>query len=170
MIKGFIAIILSIFVAYGANSKIDNQLPKTLENIPLGIIVEHSKTKVYASLNNKDPEKYGKYLWHFETSISTIKEDLIIIEFGAFIWDGKEWVFGSIYNRPFNSEEFAKWYSCENALIEKGKTVTDPNNWQKSNQLTGEKKRTLWYYIGENKKGQKFLGTSEVLMIGELEE
>jgi len=169
MTTGFLSIILSLLLSCGPSNNNDVSLPDKLAKIPTGIEVTHSKTIVYAIPNKKDPEKYGQYKWHFETTVSPSNEDLTITEFGAYLWDGKEWVFSSIYGRPFNPEEFSKWYSCESAVIKKGKSFTDNNNWSKADQLNGQKRRTLWYFIGVNAEGKKFKGTAEVTTIGELE-
>lgn len=170
MTTGILGIIVSILFNCSPVIQKDTTLPEILRNIPTGIEVSHSKKNVYAIQNKKDPEKYGKYKWHFETTVSSINDDLTIIEFGAYLWDGNEWVSRSIYNRPFNQNEFSKWYSCENALIKKGHSFTDFNNWTKGDSLDGEKKRTLWYFIGVNADGEKYKGTAEVLTIGELEQ
>ena len=169
MTTGFLSIILSLILSFGSSNHSEYSLPDKLAKIPTGIEVTHSKTIVYAISNEKDPEKYGQYKWHYETTVTPTNEDLTITEFGAYLWDGKEWVFRSIYGRPFNSEEFSKWYSCDSAHIKKGKSSTDHNNWSKADQLNGQKIRTLWYFIGINANGQKFKGTAEVTTIGELE-
>lgn len=98
----------------------DIELPEKLKSIPLGIEVKHSKTNVYAEFNEKDPEKFGKYKWHFETNLRSPNENLKIIEFGTYLRKGNKWEFAFIYDRPFNSEEFAKWYSCDDAILKKG--------------------------------------------------
>lgn len=165
---GLLGIFFSLFLSCSSSIQEEVSLPEKLAIIPTGIEVVHSKTNVYAIQNEKDPVKYGQYKWQFETTVSSTNENLTIVEFGAYLWNGADWVFRSIYGRPFNQQEFSKWYSCENALIKKGQTCTDHNNWSKVDRLNGERIRTLWYFIGVNDKGQKFKGTSEVVTIGEL--
>lgn len=169
MTTGLLGILFSLLLSCGSSNQKDIVLPEKLAKIPTGIEVTHSKTNVYAIPNEKDPEKYGKYKWHFETTVSPSNEDLTIIEFGTYLWNGQVWIFRTISGRPFNQEEFSKWYSCKNYLMKKGQAYTDHNNWSKADRLDGQKNRTLWYYIGINDEGQKFKGTAEIITINELE-
>lgn len=167
--SGILGIIFLILLNCALRIPKDVQLPEKLKNITTGIEVTHSKNNVYAIPNKKDIDKYGKYKWHYETTVSATNENLTIVEFGAYVWSGNKWVFNTIYNRPFNKEEFSKWYSCENAFIEKGQSFTDHNNWGKGDILDGKKSKTLWYFIGVNKSGEKFKGIAEIVTIGKLE-
>ncbi len=157
-----------LFLA-GCSSKDQNDrsLPKELQDIPVGLIVKHNRQIVYATYNDEDPDNYGRYKWPCETSVSTQHEGLRIVEFGAYIWVEDQWVFRSIYGRPFNQDEFSKWYSCENALLKKGQVFTDFNNWVKGDRLDSQETKSLWYFIGVNKKGEKFKGTAEITIVGE---
>ncbi|WP_027418199.1 hypothetical protein [Crocinitomix catalasitica] len=121
--------------------------------------------QVYTELNEKDPEKRGKYKWHYETTVKSTNEDLTIIEFGAYLLMNGNWEKTSIYDRPFNSEEFAKWYSCPNGELEKGVGYSDFNNWSKGDKLDSKTQETLWYYIGVNNVGKKFKGTAKIISI-----
>lgn len=60
-----------------------------------------------------------KFTWLHATSVEALFEDVQITEFGAFGWDvfDERWHFGTIYDRPFNGEEFAEWYQCRGAMI-----------------------------------------------------
>ncbi|UKN03740.1 hypothetical protein K6119_09575 [Paracrocinitomix mangrovi] len=143
--------------------------PDKLTSIPDGITVKHSKEYVYAEPNMEDPERYGKYKWHFTTSVSSQKGDLQVIEFGAYFWEDEQWKFTSIYDRPYNAEEFERWYSCPNGMLISGKTYTDPNNWSKGNNLDGSKQLALWYVIAEDQNGEKYKGAAEVTNVYSLE-
>lgn len=158
-----------LFGILSSSISIKQELPAKLQGIPDGINVSHNKQIVYAIKNQKDPKKYGKYKWQFETTVSSLSEELTITEFGAFVLSNGKWVQKSLYNRPFNSQEFAKWYSCEDAILQKGKSYTDHNNWSKANVLNGKKTLVLWYFIGKNKDEVEFKGIAQVITIGALE-
>ena len=169
MTTGILGFILSIVLNCSPTIQKDTALPEMLRNIPIGIEVNHSKEIVYAEFNEKDPEKRGKYKWHYETTVKSTIEDLTIIEFGAYIWANKIWSQKTIYDRPFNKEEFAKWYSCSDGELIKGKEFTDFNNWNKGNTLDGKTHKTLWYFIGVNKSGEKYKGTAEIISVHKFE-
>ncbi|MDC1361944.1 hypothetical protein N8203_02430 [Crocinitomicaceae bacterium] len=177
--KSHLSILLLIAIlisSCASNEKKVNQVkstivpfPKELINIPTGIEVNHSKEVVYAELNKKDPETRGKYKWHFETTVNSIDEDLTITEFGAYVLiDGKWDNHATIYARPFNNEEFEKWYECPEGILTKKKKFTDFNNWSKGNNLDGKTRKTLWYFIGINSQGKKYKGTKEIITISKL--
>ncbi len=72
----------------------------------------------------------------------------------------------TIYNRPFNKEEFAKWYNCKNGVLKKGISYSDKDNWiGKTNKLSGKRIKGLWYFIGKNRKGKLLVGASEIIGI-----
>jgi hypothetical protein len=175
--KALVAILLTLSVL-SVSCSLDNgeimtsediELPKELMDLPIGIEVRHSKDKVYAEINTKDPEKRGKYKWHYSTSVKSLNEGLTVVEFGAYVLTNGSWQHNTIYDRPFNKEEFAKWYSCLNGELIKGTEFTDLNNWSKGNNLDGDSAKSLWYFIGENKNGKRFRGTAEITSIHKLE-
>ncbi len=144
-------------------------LPSKLRQFEIGLDVEHHTDTVYASINTKDPEQRGKYQLQFTTTVSTNHQKIKIIEFGAYLLVNNEWTFKSIYNRPFNSEEFEKWYKCPDAILESGKSYRDTDNWLgKTNNLNGTTMNSLWYFLGETEKGKKLIGISEVIGIWKL--
>jgi hypothetical protein len=70
----------------------------------------------------------------------------------------------SIFDRPFNNEEFARWYRCENGILNEGETYSDKDNWLgKTNKLTNDTIVSLWYYIGINEQGKKVAGAKEII-------
>jgi len=168
IIISILSTMFTVLLACSSLGQKDSNLPDKLIDIPTGLEVKHSDTIVYAIINEKDPDKYGKYKWHFETTVTAISEDLKIVEFGAYLWLDNEWVLRTIYDRPFNQVEFEKWYSCESALLKKGQSCTDKNNWSKAHRLEGQKTKALWYFIGVNANDDKFKGTAEITTIGEL--
>jgi hypothetical protein len=144
--------------------------PEKIRTLPKGMEVSHSKREVFAEINEDDPEKYGQYKWHFATSVSCIYPELVITEFGAYQWTGDEWEFKSIYDRAFNPEEFSEWYSCPEAIIVREETYTDSNNWSKGNVLSGERSKSLWYFIGQDGHENNYVGWSEIITVGKVSE
>ena len=96
----------------------------------------------------------------YRTTVRAIDDDVRIFEFGAFGWHNGKWYFSTIYNRPFNAEEFAEWYSCPNATVSKAKSCNDPKNYSVGDQLSSV--RSKWYFIGTNTKVQKVKGEAVV--------
>ncbi|NVK63841.1 MAG: hypothetical protein HWE22_04605 [Flavobacteriales bacterium] len=100
----------------------------------------------------------------FTTSVESINEDLEIVEFGAYFWENDKWVLRSIYDRPFNKEEFIKWYNSQDGKIKLGKKYSDNDNWLgKSNSLNGNTYKALLYFIAKNPKGERFVGAKEII-------
>jgi len=146
-------------------SKVEQEipLPKELLDIPDGLKIEHSPELVYATLNKKDPAKRGIYQLKFTTSVTALVEDLEIVEFGGYDLVGGKWVLYTVYDRPFNKEEFTSWYQCDNGMLRKGITYSDTENWiAKSDVLNEREVLSLWYYIGVSKEGVYYKGTAIV--------
>lgn len=158
------------FVVGCTNSKADNATknwPKKLQNLETGLKVTHSADTIFAAINTKDPEQKGRYQLQFTTTVESIDEDLEIVEFAAYFWENEKWVFKSMFDRPFNKNEFDKWYNSENGQILLGETYSDNDNWLvKSDYLNGETYKALLYFIARNKQGEKFVGAREI--VGEM--
>lgn len=138
-------------------------LPPELINIPDAIEVRHTPVLPYAV---KPMDDTANYYWFYKTSVKASFEDLEITEFGAYSWVGTKWVFSNITGKPFEPKDFADWYSCKKWKMKKGKEYIDPNNWNYSPILQNGK--SLWYYIGRNKKGELFKGTAIVDYVGQM--
>ena len=138
--------------------------PEKITSLDNELTVKHSADTVFATINTKDPEKRGKYQLQFTTSVRSQKGTVRIEEFGGYQLLNNEWKFSSIFDRPFNNEEFAKWYGCENGIIIEAETYADEDNWLgKTNKLTGDTLVSLWYYIGINEQGKKVVGAKEII-------
>ncbi|NOS85426.1 MAG: hypothetical protein HOP31_09830 [Ignavibacteria bacterium] len=138
-------------------------LPDELINIPDAIEVRHTPIMPYAV---KPMDDTANYYWFYKTIVKATFEDLEITEFGAYIWNGTKWVFSNVTGKPFEPKDFAEWYTCKNWKMKKGVEYIDPNNWNYSPILQNGK--SLWYYIGRNKKGELFKGTAIVDYVGEM--
>jgi hypothetical protein len=161
-------IALIVFILLGLTACGPNYLPKDypeeIRDLPIGIEVIHNPAEIYATENTKDPEKYGAYQLHLTTTVTALEEDLEIVEFGGYFWRHEQWEFATLYDRPFNPEEFEKWYSCENGELKKGVPYADPDNWLgKGDLLNGLEIKYIMYFIAKNKAGEKFIGASEAV-------
>lgn len=162
--KYIIILLLAMYSCSTLKEKQSVPWPKKIANLDKGLIVTHSADTVYATINTKDPDKRGKYQLQFTTSVSSKKGNIEIIEFGAYLLTDNNWEFVSIFDRPFNNEEFAKWYNCEDGIIDEGKTFSDNDNWlRKTNKLDNKTIVSLWYYIGVDDEGNKVVGAREIV-------
>ncbi len=96
------------------------------------------------------------------------KESFDLITKPIILEDGV-WIERSIYDRPFNRGEFEDWYDCPSGKLTVGETYIDDHNYTASNGLVTKSERTLWYYIGVNTDGDKFVGYQDVMFDSELE-
>jgi hypothetical protein len=147
-----------------------HDLPKKLQNIPIGIEVMHTLDTVYATINTKDPEKRGIYQLQFSTSVSSINQTLVVTEFSAFILKDGKWVMRTIYDRAFNNEEFEKWYDCPDGVLQLDQTYTDEDNWlAKGNKLNGMTLNAIIYVKAVDSDGIEFIGYKRIVGILELD-
>lgn len=152
-------LLLSLMLLIGC-SDLDRKtinLPEKIRNLPVGIEVKHSVDTAYASLNDT-LSRWGKYKWSYATTVSTMDKELRIIEFGGLIEENNSWVERTIRSRPFNNREFEKWYGAPDGVLKTGKEYTDNNNWSMSNNLGNRESKVVWYFIGVDKEGKKFVG------------
>ncbi|PHQ80688.1 MAG: hypothetical protein COB65_10975 [Thalassobium sp.] len=147
------------------------QFSAELDSLPVGILIQHSKDTVYAELNLKDPEVRGIYKWGYATTVSAIDNEITITKFGGFDYHEGRWIESAgIYDRPFSTSEFEKWYSCPGGAMIPEASFTDSNNWTKGNKLNIDTRRALWYFIGVDETGKKWKGIKEIVYVGKMEE
>lgn len=163
----FLIICLLFLAAFSNESQHQSHpWPSKITELDEGIIVKHSFDTVYATVNTKDPDTHGKYQLQFTTTVSSQAGDILLKEFGAYFWKDNDWVFATIYNRPFNKDEFNKWYKGDKGYIKEGKSYSDADNWlTKTDRLTGDTITALFYFIGYNEQNEKVQGASEIVGI-----
>jgi hypothetical protein len=134
--------------------------PEELDKLPEGIKVVHEPKTALATLTGKS-ERRLKYTWWYKTTVSAT--DVTIVEFGGFTWRDGKWVSG----KPFTAEEFAEWYKCPKAALQKGESYADPTNWSTDADLkTG---KTRWYFIGVDAKGNRVKGEAVIELKAEID-
>lgn len=150
-------------------------IPDAIKDIPVGIYVINEPDTIYAELNKK-PE--SKYIWKHTTTLKALKNDLKIIEFGTYNFKNSKWVLGNYTKKPFTIENFDKWYCliknglitfdfCKNGKIIKGQEYIDASNYSIRND-TLVNRNGLWYYIGIDTTGKKFMGYGRYATINKL--
>jgi hypothetical protein len=139
------------------------ELPAELKNVPDGLEVTNYPSYGYA-VKPKDDTAF--YYWFYKTSVKAVNEDLEITEFGSYSWLDNRWEFGTVTGKPFEPKDFADWYKCKNGKLKKGKLYSDTNNWSRMSVL--QRGKSLWYYIGKNKKGELFKGVAIVEHLPEM--
>jgi len=130
---------------------------KYVKSIPDGLIVECDPSRVKAVMDESIDYKYA---WYFTTTVSSKEEPIEIVEFGAFGWDGRRWIFSNHTGLPFTSSDFEDWYSCKDATLIPDKKYSDQTNWSGSNFLRESK--SLWYFIGKKSNGSLVKGMAIV--------
>lgn len=141
--------------------------PEELDKLPEGIQVVHEPKAALATLTGKS-ERRAKYTWWYKTTVSAPDGDVTIVEFGAFTWEDGKWVTArTITGKPYAAEEFAKWYNCPKAVLEKGKSFSDPTNWSADGELRAGKMR--WYFVGTDPKGKKVKGEAVIELKAEID-
>ena len=140
-----------------------------LERIPVGIKVVQSPEMAKAVKKLPVDGRRGEYSWVYRTEVTALDKDLTIVEFGAFHWDGAEWQLGPTSNgTPYGTKEFAEWYSCEDGVLKKGQSASDPVNWNSLDELVPGKAK--WFFIGMDETGKKYRGDAVVEFAPELGE
>lgn len=125
-------------------------VPEKLEGIRQAIEVIH-----FPKIN--DPVKIDdKYYWKHITSIVSKEDDLKIVEFGAYLYYNDQWNL----RRSYPLKELDKYFGTKKQELEQGQPYTWPQNWRVDNSLFGG--WALWYFIGENKEGERVFGYATI--------
>jgi len=152
-------------------------LPEAFKDIPVGIKVVNEPDTIYAELNEGGGKKY---IWKHTTTLQAINNDLQIIEFGSYNLKPDGWHLGNKTKRPYTSVDFDKWYCrkkngiitfdyCTNGNILKNIEYIDPSNYCISNDSLVSR-HGLWYYIGTDSSGNKFMGYDSYVTINKLKD
>lgn len=150
-------------------------IPEVIKNLPIGISVINEPDTIYAELNNK-PE--SKFIWRHTTTVKALYNNLRIIEFGTYNFKNGKWKLGNYTKYPFTTENFDKWYCkkgngiitfdfCKSGKINKGEEYIDLSNYSIRNDSLVNR-NGLWYYIGVDSAGNKFIGYGRYVTINKL--
>lgn len=166
MSRAFAPICILFICLTGCVRPPENALPE----YPLAISIENNPSTVSAVI---DPEDEYSYYWQYATSVRSPERRLKVVEFGGCISEGGYYLaLPTIYERPFNSQEFADWYGCEEAILEPGVTYTDSSNYNLIERTLftndGSRASQFWYFIGEDGSGERYIGFGEITLINSL--
>lgn len=133
-----------------------------LEKLPVGLTVVHTPDKVKAERNGRSNLEFT---WYYKTAV-TAKHDSVILEFGAFVWNGNNWVLSNYTGAPFRTKEFEDWYSCPQGKLLAKREYADSKNWNGGNQLNAGKIK--WFFIAVTADGRRVKGEAILETLPEL--
>lgn len=150
-------------------------LPEVITGLPKGIEVWHEPDTLRAVKWDKDT---SKYIWKHETYFFADVSDFKIIEFGTYNFKNGEWVLGNLNKKIYGPEELGQWYvqfengmvkweHPEKGLIKKDVVYFDPSNYSIKNKDLVLRKG-LWYFIGIDSAGKKYMGYGRYVALPEM--
>lgn len=154
----------------------DNNLPECIMGLKKGISVVHDPDTIYAEINEKDS---SRYIWKHSTVIKTEIDGLKITEFGTYNFKEGKWVLGNKTQKPYTTSDFEKWYfiktnddiisweNCKEGILKANVEYIDPSSWSVVNKDLVER-HGLWYYIGIDTMGEKYMGYGTYITVPEL--
>ena len=150
-------------------------LPDVIKDLPVGIEVWHEPDTFRAVVWDKDTTRF---IWKHQTFLFSFVGDLKIIEFGTCNFKDGEWVLGNITKKEYGEKELCEWYvkyengmvkweQPENGVIKKDVVYFDPSNYSIKNKELVQR-NGLWYYIGIDSAGKKYMGYGSYIALPEL--
>ncbi len=85
-----------------------------------------------------------------------------MIQYGVFGWHEGQWIDVTDGQKPYEADEFAEVFACEDAILRVGKTYTSELFGNVSNVPREGPVFCRWYFIGES-EGRRVRG--EVTLI-----
>ncbi len=107
-------------LAMAQNPETDT-LPSKFDGLEQLIQVQHFPNPVYVSIEENEE---GLFFWKHTTSLLSIKENIKVLEGGAFIYYNNQW-----YLRvAMGAKEFCKLYDIKNRIMKAGQPYTFKDN------------------------------------------
>lgn len=132
-------------------------LPDQLRNIPTGIIMYHTPSPVWPTLNADTAAYPGRFVWKHSTSAYSMVGNLKVVSAGSYIWLASK---GWQANMRLDTADFAKFFACTNAHMRSKKTYTFGKNYRYGDALYGGD--ALWYILAKDKRGTLYKGVAVV--------
>ncbi len=125
--------------------------------------VHHTPVPVLATRNDDEQGGYPMYIWRYRTEVSNDHPFPIrIMRFGTEVFENGQWVAADAGGRPFNTDEFEKWYSAADPAsggwIAAGQSAADSANWYRSIQPVPPQSR--WYFVAVDSTGKEYLASA----------
>ncbi len=124
-------------------------LPEKLLEIDNILMVNHFPDVVHPFQDEKDTTLYN---WKHTTSVLSLEEDVIITEFGAYIFYDDKWNERVVYG----PKEMDKFFGTKKARLKKGQPYTFNDNWRAGTKVFGG--WAMWYFVGLDEEGKKICG------------
>lgn len=156
--------ILLSFILYSSGilrqTPLDAPLPEKFNGMQELIRVNHFPSPVLATpiIEKQDT----LYLWKHNTSVLSEKEDLELMECGAYIFYNNQWNLRASYAPQF----FIKNFNCPKATLKRGQVYTFVDNWRTDARLRGG--WAMWYFIAKTSSGEMVFGLERLDTVGEV--
>ncbi|MDG1260610.1 MAG: hypothetical protein P8O05_02525 [Flavobacteriales bacterium] len=124
-------------------------LPEKLAGLENTLVVNHFPLVVHPFQDKKDTAVYH---WKHTTSVLSLEDDVIITEFGAYIFYSDKWNERVIYG----PKDMDKIFKTKKATLTKGQPYTFKDNWRTGSIVFGG--WAMWYFMGIDKEGNKVVG------------
>jgi hypothetical protein len=128
-------------------------IPKKLDSLERLIIVSHFPTRVHAIADEKESALYH---WKHNTAILSEVDEIIIEEFGAYIYYNNQWNLRT----SFPAKELNKLFGTKKATLKQGQPYTFEQNWRSGSQVFGG--WAMWYFIGKTSTGKRVCGYQQL--------
>lgn len=134
-------------------------LPNAISELPIGIVVEPTESIADAVRHNGSVGGLSSipnpvHRWDHPLKIRALTEDVQILEYGVFFWDGSQWVDGTEEQKPYTAQGFTEVFECRDAVLRAGESYTSDHFSNFSNVSTNDPVYYRWYFIGETKDGR----------------
>lgn len=142
-----------------AQTPLDALLPEKFHGMKEGLVVNNFPMKIYATT---DEDHQRMYQWKHTTSVISLKEEMTIVEFGAYLFYNKQWNLRT----TMSTKKFDKLFDTKKGQLKKGQPYTWKDNWRIDDKLFGG--WAMWYFIAENADGERFYGVGRLETVGTL--
>ena len=127
----------------------ESDLPQKLDTLDRLITVTHFPTKVHPI---EDDQKKGLYYWKHNTAIYCETDQVVIEEFGAYIYYNGQWNL----RVSFPAKELDKLFGTKKAMLKQAQPYTYVQNWRYATEVSGG--WAMWYFIGKTRDGKRICG------------
>ncbi len=125
-------------------------IPEKLTQMERLITVNH-----FPKIN--DPIKIkDKYYWKHATTIFSKEQEVVIVEYGAYLYYNDRWNL----RQEYALKDLDKSFKTKNQKLLQAQPYTWNDNWRVDNRLFGG--WALWYFIGKTTDGKTICGYQKI--------
>jgi len=148
LLCAFTTILSYAQVNYGTPT--NEPLPKKLQGLRKAILVNNFPSTI-------DPVKIDKrYYWKHTTSILCKESEVVIEEYGAYLFYNEKWNLRK--SKPL--KELHKDFGTSKGIILQAEPYTWTQNWRTDENLYAG--WAMWYFIGTTTNGEKVCGYQKI--------